>query len=110
MSFFVISLPEEGAPDGQTGPFDFGPDWPNAGPGYGAMLKQAGFADAGVLDVTSEYEVTLKGWIREWDAEAGALEALLGTEEVVDRQSRRRRSLAAIQDGLLRRYLVTAVK
>lgn len=109
MSFLVISLPE-GVGEGLARPLDFGPDWVDAGDGYASLTREAGFDDAEIVDLTSEYLNTLEAFIRAWEAEKGTLEHLLGLEEFSERQRRRRRSRVAIREGVLRRYLVSAVR
>ncbi|MCH8991958.1 MAG: hypothetical protein IIA44_09460, partial [Acidobacteria bacterium] len=44
------------------------------------------------------------------DAESAELEDLLGADEFAEGQSSRRQELAAVRDGLLVRYLISAVR
>lgn len=111
LGFFVISLPEGDRPESlREGAVDLGPEWVDPGEGYTSLMTEAGFGDIAVVDVTPEYQVILEAFIREWTREAEEIEALIGAEEVADRRRRRLRSLAAIKEGLLCRYLVTGVK
>lgn len=82
----------------------------DAGPGYPALLAEAGFVDITVTDVTDEYERVLTAWIRAWETGSVELVELLGEEEFSDRQSRRHRALRSIREGLVVRYWITASK
>lgn len=111
LGLFVISLPEGDRSEAlREGALDHGPDWVDPGEGYTSLMTQAGFDEVAVVDVTPEYQVLLEAIIAEWAREAEELEALIGAEEVADRRRRRLRDLAAIEEGLLCRYLVTGVK
>jgi len=80
----------------------------DAGPGYPALLDRAGFSAIDVVDVTEAYLATLASWYEAYEAEAAALEDLIGAEDFADRQTRRQRTLASIEDGVVRRFRVTA--
>lgn len=110
MSFLVISLPEGVGSERLPRPVDFGPDWVDAGDDYASLAREAGFDDVEIVDVTSEYLDTLEASIRAWEVEKETLEHLLGAEQVSDRMNRRTRSRGAVREGLLRRYLLTAVR
>ena len=59
---------------------DIGPDYLDAGPGYATLMASAGFEDARMEDLTSEYEATTEAWIRERDAEEVELQDLIGAD------------------------------
>jgi len=80
----------------------------DAGPGYPSLLEAAGFVNAKVVDVTADYAVTLSDSIRARNNDRRQLEQLLSVDEYAEGQSSRRQELAAIQNGLLRRYLISA--
>lgn len=80
------------------------------GPGYPALLAQAGFVDTEVHDVTDQYRTTLAAWLGAYDDESEALTDLIGAEELSERQARRTRNLATVDLGLVHRYLVTAAR
>ena len=86
------------------------PELFDAGPGYPTLLEQAGFADVAVDDVTPVYRETVAAWIRAWRDEGEGIEELVGTEEYEERRDRMNVALAAIDEGLRKRYLVTGVK
>ena len=108
ISFLVIATPPDRPVEaGDLAP-DVGPEYVEAGDGYSALMEEAEFADTEIVDVSAEYKVTLAAWIREWDAESKGLQSLVGEEEFAERQAARRRSLDAIETGLLGRYLISA--
>ena len=87
-----------------------GPAYVEAGPGYVVLLRQAGFADIEIVDVTDEYAATLAASIRVRDVEATQLGDLIGMDVFAEGQAGRRRELAAINDGLLQRHLISAAR
>lgn len=89
---------------------DVGPDYLDAGPGYSELMNQAGFAHVQIVDVTPQYLATTEAWINERRAEADDLRVVWGHENFDDRQASQRRSLGAIEDGRLRRYLVIGTR
>ncbi len=109
LSFLVIAV-ASGLSAAETNmALDAGPEHTDAGPGYPALMEAAGFEDIQVIDVTDEYVATLTAWIREWEAASTELEQLMGIDEFTERQKRRRQALAAARDGLLQRYLISAI-
>ena len=87
-----------------------GPAHVEAGPGYAALLRQAGFADIEIVDVTDEYALTLSESIRVREVEATQLRDLIGMDVFAEGQADRRRELTAINDGLLQRHLISAAR
>ena len=110
VAFVVIATADGLGPDDLLHATDVGPTDADASPGYPALLGDSGFVDVVVDDVTDQYRETLRGWIEAWDDEAGDLAELVGAGEFDERQSRRRAGLVAIDDGLLKRYAVRAVR
>ena len=78
--------------------------------GQAQLLRSAGFVEIDVLDVTDEFAATARGWLEEADRHADALASLEAPGRFAQRQRERRMLLAAIEDGLLRRGLFSAVK
>ena len=54
--------------------------------------------------------MTLSNSIRVRDAEAAELGVLLGGDVFAEGQASRRQELDAVEDGLLRRFLISAVR
>jgi len=71
------------------------------------LMRRAGFVDTVVGDPTEEVRAAANAWITEWDDHRDALVALHGEAEFETRQQERRTQLLAVDDGLLRRSLVT---
>ncbi len=74
---------------------------------YPSLLERAGFVDIDEVDVSEVFLGTTRGWNEGWDAHAADVfpEHRAGFEE---RQGERRRSLAAIEEGILMRSLLSA--
>ncbi len=85
-----------------------GPPFVSAQAGYSDLLAAAGFEEIEEIDVTGEYRETAAAWLRECTGAARDLTAIFGEENFLQGQRERRESLAAIEDGLLRRSLFTA--
>lgn len=74
------------------------------------LLRSAGFVDVELTDVTAEFAVTARAWLAEADAHAEQLAAVEAPGAFDERQRERRTQLAAIDDGLLRRGLLSATR
>lgn len=72
------------------------------------LLRSAGFVDIDEVDVTAAYAVTAGAWLRESTANAETLAAIETPACFEERQSERRSMMAAIDDGVLRRTLISA--
>lgn len=108
LSYFVVAV-ADGLSDGDTArAVEVGPAYVAAGPGYLELMHTAGFDTVDVVDVTDAYAVTLSDSIGERDVEADQLVDLLGAADFAEGQSSRRHELAAVHEGLLRRYLISA--
>ena len=77
---------------------------------YSEMVERSGFTDIAVHDVTTEYERTQRTWLETSEANADALRPASSDAEFELGQRERRRTRAAIEDGLLRRTLITATR
>ncbi len=77
---------------------------------YESLLGTAGFAAITASDVTTEYEATQRRWIDATDRHEPAIRAATGDDAFDERLATRHRTLRAIRDGLLSRYLYTAVR
>ncbi len=110
MSFLVIAVADGLSAEETDRVLNVGPEHIATGVGYPSLLRAAGFEGVDVVDVTDEYLVTQAAWIREWDDESLVLERLLGANEFAERQLRRRRALATVEAGLMRRHWISAVR
>lgn len=77
---------------------------------YESMLHTAGFVDITAEDRTAEYRSTQAGWLAAVDAREVAIRAMVGDEEYDTRRQNRLATAAAIDDGLLGRFLYTATR
>lgn len=108
---FAVIGHADGLTDDETATaFGAGPDHADVGRGYPSLMATAGFDNMDVTDVTDAYLATLAAWVREWDVEAVELARIVGADEFVERQAKRRRAIGAARMGLLRRYLITATR
>jgi hypothetical protein len=72
------------------------------------LLRAAGFQDIIELDVTPAFAATAAVWLAETEPHTEALARLEPPGAFAQRQADRRRMLAAIHAGLLRRVLLLA--
>lgn len=77
---------------------------------YPDLMRVAGFEDVETAEVTPEYLETLTAWRDEWETESVELRRIVGADDFNERQANRMRAIRAIEDGLLRRYLVSGVR
>ena len=110
MSFLVITVAGGLSIEETDRALNVGPEHIAAGDGYRSLIEAASFDVVDIVDVTDEYLLTQEAWIQGRDAESVELERLLGVEKFIEKQSREREALAAIRDGLMRRYLISAVR
>jgi len=75
---------------------------------YPSLLDSAGFVDVVAEDVTAAYRSTLAAWLGETQRRSGAVVAVVGSEEFEGRQQRRINALAAVDAGVLQRWLYVA--
>lgn len=76
---------------------------------YPELVAQAGFTRVVEIDVTEEYARTQRAWFEANESRAHDVQRLTSDTEFATAQADRRFATAAIEDGLLRRTLVTAV-
>lgn len=77
---------------------------------YDVLMRQAGFVDIQLTDVTTPYIETVIGWRRAWEDDADAFIELVGEEEFLRRIHNRDLDIANAEDGLMRRYRVYGSK
>jgi cyclopropane fatty-acyl-phospholipid synthase-like methyltransferase len=106
LAFFVIAMTDDLNAEQRERALQVG--HVDAGPGYPALLEQAGFENNRVTDVTDNYLATLTNWYDTWNEEAVAVRALIGLDDFSERQNRRLRTIQSVGDGVVCRYLVSA--
>jgi cyclopropane fatty-acyl-phospholipid synthase-like methyltransferase len=75
---------------------------------YAELVARAGFTDVRIEDVTGQYGATQRTWLEQTQANERALRGLAGDMVFELGQRERRRTRAAIDEGLLRRVLIAA--
>jgi hypothetical protein len=71
------------------------------------LMSAARFSEVAVNDVTEDFLRTARAWFRGFDEHKDDLEQVLGAQEWAERQKDRRSMIEAIEEGLLRRLIVT---
>lgn len=108
MAFTVISAaPSLSSADYRIA-LDAGPRFMETAVGYPKMLEQTGWTITHHLDLTVAYARAARHRLREEEARAEALTRLLGDAEFSDRLERKRKTVQALDAGLLRRELIAA--
>jgi cyclopropane fatty-acyl-phospholipid synthase-like methyltransferase len=77
---------------------------------YPELVAQAGFREIVVIDVTPDYTRTQRAWLEANESRVADVQEILSAQEFATAQSDRRFALAAIESGLLRRSLITAMR
>ena len=77
---------------------------------YPELVAQAGFHDIAVIDVTEDYARTQRAWLAANESRAADVRRLISDREFETAQADRRYAQAAIEEGLLRRSLITATR
>ncbi|MDA9293123.1 hypothetical protein N9Q18_01455 [bacterium] len=110
MSFLVIEAADGLTDTGRRRAARAGPDAVLTRSAYPALLRSAGFGCVEFEDRTAEYGATQQAWIDATDRHCAGLREALGEDEFAERRRARAASLAAIDDGVLRRrrYVATA--
>jgi hypothetical protein len=77
---------------------------------YPRLLRAAGFVDVDEHDVTAAFIDTARAWIDLREDHAADLAPLEPPGSFAERQRNNRTQLAAIEEGLLRRALISATR
>ncbi len=72
------------------------------------MFASAGFIDIERIDCTAEYRRTAAAWLAERELHGDELRALVGEQAHEDKVKDSYETIAAIDQGLLQRYLYAA--
>ncbi len=71
------------------------------------LMQKAHFADIEVSDLTSDFLITARSWHTQFSRHEADLKKVLGEARWEERQSSRAELLHAVEEGLLRRLLVS---
>jgi cyclopropane fatty-acyl-phospholipid synthase-like methyltransferase len=77
---------------------------------YPELVVQAGFTDVVDIDVTEDYARTQQAWLEANESRTEDVRHLTSDAEFATAQADRRAAQAAIEEGLLRRALMTATR
>lgn len=77
---------------------------------YPSLLRSAGFIEIDEVDVTAEYLATQRRWLAATLRHEEGLRSVLGDDAVHEGIERRRRTVDAIEGGLLSRTLYSAIR
>lgn len=77
---------------------------------YESLLRTARFSDIVATDITAAYEATQRGWIDATARHAAGLRRAVGDDLFDERARNRQQTLAAIREGLLSRFMYTAIR
>jgi SAM-dependent methyltransferase len=109
MVFTVIFISQGLASADYARAVDCGPPVIETAMGYPEMLGEAGWEITTRADLTADFQTSLRHLIDEEEAHGEELRDLLGDADFSAKLARRRRTLAAIEQGLIRRQMFGAV-
>lgn len=108
MVFTVISIASGLSPSDHERAVEAGPPFKAIDAEYPRMLEEAGWGLTDYIDLTDNYAAEVRKMLRNEEDHAEALIRLVGDTEFSDRLVRRRRTLGALDENLLRRELFGA--
>ncbi len=108
MVFSVISISPGLSPADQARAVESAPPYVEAECTYPELLEKTGWKVIDRMDVSADYEETGRRHIREVQARANEMRELLGEAEFEELLAKRRRNLASVADGIVRRELFVA--
>jgi SAM-dependent methyltransferase len=108
MVFTVISIASGLSPSDHERAVDAGPPFKAIDAEYPRMLEEAGWRLTDYIDLTDDYAAAVRRMLLNEEDHADALIRLVGDAEFSDRLARRRRTLRALDEKLLRRELFGA--
>ena len=107
--FSVIFIPQGLAPAEYARAVNCGPPFIETAVGYPELLREAGWEITLQADLTANFQASLRHLIDQEEAHGEELRSLLGDANFSDKLARRHRTLAAIEQGLIRREMFGAV-
>ena len=110
MAFHTIELPPELSGPRRRRATSIGPPAVMVRTTYPSLLRSAGCIEIGTVDLTAEYLATQRRWLAATLRHEESLRAALGDDAVEEGIRRRRRTIDAIEAGLLLRSLYTATR
>jgi ubiquinone/menaquinone biosynthesis C-methylase UbiE len=105
MAFTVIYITPGLAPADHARALEASPPYAKTPTLYPDLLTQTGWTLESTTDLTPDYGATVRHLLREQEARAARMTALLGEAEFADRRAAKRANIQVIEDGLLKREL-----
>ena len=109
MAFSVILIAPGLSPSEYERASVSGPPFIASDASYPEILDQAGWDITEHRDLTDVYEATVGHMLEQWEHHAVEIDKLFGEEDAEAERDRRRATLRALSDGLLRRELFSVV-
>ncbi len=85
-----------------------GPEYVDVPEGYAALLEQSGWRLLTCIDVTDEFQHSMRTSVECMHTDSKALIDVLGTNEFTERVVRRQTTIAAVASGILKREIFVA--
>lgn len=70
-------------------------------------MTKARFVDIDITDVTSDFLITARAWQSSFSRHASAVKEAIGEKSWEERQASRAQLVRSVEDGLLRRLVVS---
>ncbi len=110
LAFHTIELPPGLSAPRRRRAISIGPPAVTVRTTYRGLLRSAGFIEIDAVDLTAEYLATQRRWLAATHRHEEGLRSALGDDVVREGLERRRRTVDAIEDGLLLRTQYTATR
>jgi hypothetical protein len=108
LAFHTIELSPGLSAAGRRRAISIGPPAVTVRTTYLSLLRSAGFIEVDAVDLTAEYLATQRRWLAATLQHEVGLRDALGDDVVREAIERRRRTVGAIEEGLLQRTLYAA--
>ena len=109
MHFSVISPAADLSASDHQQAVDLGPPFVDVPNSYELLLKKANWHIESLIDVSREFQQSLRAFIGGMKNNSSAFEEIFGPEEFAKQCQRRQKQLTAVKRGLLRREVFVAV-
>ncbi len=110
LAFHAIELPPGLSAPRRRRAISIGPPAVTVRTTYPGLMRSAGFVEIDAVDLTAEYLETQRRWLASTLRHEVGLRDALGADAVRDGIERRRRTIRAIEEGLLLRTLYAATR
>jgi SAM-dependent methyltransferase len=108
MVFSVIASAPSLSPSERQIAIESGPEFVDVDGDYALLLEQSGWSVQERMDVTAEFAKSMRTTLEGMKLGAGELTKVLGADEFSERVIRRQATLAAVDQGLLKREILVA--